>query len=160
MKQSATLDRVQENMHPGVITAGGFLGADTRKLGEILDDDNARVRRLGLTHEAIAARMRAMLADGARGLGDDVTIPPHFEVRVDSVRGKLPCPFNHKGLYQKTNVTVRNLALGRGVVFTDLSIHMIERHGFYEGQGGAFRLDPETLAAVLEICPPADSRTT
>ncbi len=157
MKQSATLDRIQGNMHAGVLTAGGFLGDETRLLIEILDEDAARVRRLGLTHEAIAARMRELRQAGAQGLGDDIAVPPHFEVRVESVRGKLACPFDHRGLYQKTNIVVQNRALGRGVAFTDLSIHMISRHGFYEGRGSPFRLDPETLATVLEIAPLTES---
>jgi hypothetical protein len=157
MKQTAILDKVQQSMQPGVITRGGFLGSDTRHLVDILVDDDARVHRLGLTHEAIADRMEELRMAGARGLGEGISVPPHFLVRVDSVRGKLPCPFGHEGLYQKTNTTVRNEKLGRELTFTDLSTHMIRVHGFYEGHGGLFRLDPEELAAVLEIEPPEDT---
>lgn len=153
MKQTAQLDHAQDNMRPGLITRGGFLGADARKLGDILLEDHARVRRLGLTHDAIAARMRALREAGERGLGEPCSVPPHFEVQVDSVRGKLPCPFGHKGIYQKTNTTVLNTLQGRRIVFTDLNIHMIEAHGFYEGEGSDFRLSPDELVAVLEISP-------
>jgi len=151
MKQSAALSRIQADMTPGVITAGGFLGSDPRPLAEILADDEARVSRLGLTHAGIATRMRALRAAGARGLGEAVAVPPHFEVRVDGVRGKLPCPFSHKGLYAKVNIAVRNRRRGTEVAYTDLGIHLIEAHGFYEGRDSQFRLDPETLAETLEI---------
>lgn len=154
MKQTADLDRIQHNLRPGVITRTGFLGRDTRRLGDILIDDAARVRRLGLTHELIAARMCELRKEGKRGLGEEIVVPPHFEVRVDSVRGKLPCPFLDGKLFQKTNTTVVNKVLGRSVTYTDLGMHMIAAHGFYEGHGGDFRLDPEELAAVLEITPP------
>ncbi len=153
MKKSAALNRIQEHMAPGVLTAEGFLGRDRRALVEILADDEARVRRLGLTHSDIAARMRELRVAGAKGLGEAMDVPPHFEVRVDGVRGKLPCPFDHRGLYAKVNVTVRNLALNREITYTDLSVHMIDNHGFFEGVGSPFRLDPEELVVILEVRP-------
>jgi len=157
MIQTAFLDKVQHNLQPGVITRPGFLGRDVRKLGDILIDDAARLCRIGLTHELVAARMCELRDAGTRGLGEEIAVEPHFKVRVDSVRGKLPCPFMHEGLFQKMNTTVINRKLGRGLTYTDLSIHMIEAHGFYEGAGGNFRLDPEELAAVLEIPVPEDA---
>jgi hypothetical protein len=84
-------------------------------------------------------------------LGEFISIAPHFEVRVDSVRGRMPCPFGERGLYPKTNVTVRNLKTGREVAYTDLNIHLIAAHGLYEGRGTPFRVEPAELAAVLEV---------
>jgi hypothetical protein len=151
MKQSHQDDMTQDRMRPGVITRDGLLGTDRRKLRDILDADDAAVRRLGLTHAALVARMRELRDAGARGLGEPVTVPGRFEVRVDSVRGGLPCPFPHEGLYGKEFVDVRNLRTGERVTFTELNIHLIEAHGFYEGVGSPFRQDPATLARVLEI---------
>ncbi|MEI7899262.1 MAG: hypothetical protein WCK89_03355 [bacterium] len=151
MKQSANDDAIQNQMRPGVITLDGLLGQDRRKVRDILDADDAAVRRLGLTHAAIAARMRELCAAGARGLGQPLRVLDHFEVRVDSVRGKLPCPFLHRGLYPKDFIEVCNLDSGEQVSFSELNIHLIEAHGFYEGLGAPFRQDPERLARVLEI---------
>jgi hypothetical protein len=151
MKQTAVLDRIQAEMRPGAISREGFLGADERKLADILAQDEAIVNRLGLTHAQVAAAMKRFRDAGRAGLGMEMTVGPHFEVRVDSVRGKMPCPFLHQGIYQKNNTTVRNLLTGQEVTYTDLNIHMIEEHGFYEGRDALFRLDPERLAAVLEI---------
>lgn len=150
MKQSPELAAVQRQMGPGVITQEGFLGTDRRTLGEILETDDAAVKRLGLTHEDIAWRMRELRAAGASGLGVAVAVGPHFEVTVESVRGKLPCPFGHRGLHEKTSTAVCNTRLGEQVVFSDLSIHLIEAHGFYEGCGAFFRLDPAVLVRVIE----------
>jgi hypothetical protein len=151
MKQSAKDDAIERSMAPGVLTGSGMLGDDRRKLTEILDADHAAVQRLGVTHAAIAARMRELRDAGARGLGQAIRVLERFEVRVDSARGTLPCPFRHEGMYAKEFVEVRNLASGEQVTFSELNLHMIEAHGFYEGVGAPFRQDPATLVRVLEI---------
>jgi hypothetical protein len=150
MKQSLQYERAQARMRPGVIAHDGFLGDDRRPLVEILDEDEASVRRLGVTHAAIAARMRALRAAGTAGLGGAVAVPPHFEVTVDSFRGRLRCPFGDAAA-PKTNVAVVNRALGREIVFSDLAIHLIAAHGFYNGRGSPYRLDPRALVEVLEV---------
>jgi len=157
VKQSRQDDIIQDRMRPGVITRDGLLGSDRRSLRDILEADEAEVRRLGLSHAVIAARLRALRDAGAQGLGEPVTVFDHFEVRVDSVRGLLPCPFPHEGLCRKEFVDVRNLRSGERVTYTEMNIHMIEAHGFYEGTGSPFRQEPAALARVLEIpCPAAD----
>lgn len=151
MKQSPQMTEIQNRMLPGAITLEGFLGPDARTLAEIIDVDDMAVRRLGVAHRQIAARMKEFAKLGGAGLGEFVSVGDNFEVRVDGARGKLPCPFGHPGIFRKTNTTVRNKKLGVELSFSDLQIHMIEHHGFYEGRGSAFRLDPATLCAVLEI---------
>jgi hypothetical protein len=151
MKQTVQMDRIQEKMAPGVITLDGFLGTDRRKLIDILIEDDEAVKRGNLTHQQIAQRMIELRDAGMQGLGEFIDVAPHFEVRVDSVRGKLPCPFGDPGIFPKTNITVRNLRLDREVVYTDLHIHMVGSHGFYEGRGSKFRLEPAALTEILEI---------
>ncbi len=153
MKQSPQTKQIVQNMQPGVITLEGFLGTDRRDLQEILEDDNGIVKRMHLTHQRIAHRMNEFRQKGEKGLGEFISVEPHFEVRVDTVRGKLPCPFQHPGIYRKANTTVRNTQLGREITYTDLHIHMIEAHGFYEGKGSRFRLEPKELAEILEAEP-------
>lgn len=153
MKQTPQMNEIQKRMRPGVITLSGFIGKDERNLIDIITADDALVRRLGFTHDRIAAGMMAMRDAGIRGLGDFITVPPHFEVRVDSVRGKLPCPFGDPGIFPKTNITVKNLVKNKEITFTDLNIHMILAHGFYQGKESLFRLEPEELVDVLELKP-------
>ena len=151
MKQTPEYDAIQRQMAPGVITLDGFLGTDTRKLIDILNADDAIVRRAEITHEQIAQRMQYFRDAGLDGLGEFMTIDNNFDVRVDSVRGKLPSPFGGPGMYEKVNTTVINKTLGREVTYTDLHIHFVRDHGFYEGKGSPYRLDPEELIAVLEV---------
>ncbi len=153
MKQTVQMKQIQAKMKPGVITRDGFLGTDKRNLIDILEDDDAEVKRMNVTHRQIADRMAQFRESGMRGLGDFITIEPHFEVRVDSVRGKLPSPFGGPGLIRKTLIIVRNLQLGREISYTDMHIHLIGKHGFYEGKGSRFRLEPKDLVNILEVQP-------
>lgn len=151
MKSSEPLNTIELAMQPGQITCDGFLGNDSRPLADILAADQAEVDRLGLSHHQMARRMIEFRDAGRNAMGDLVVVPPHWEVRVDSARGKLPCPFGEPGLYPKINITVRNVWNGGEITFTDLHIHLIDLHGFYEGQGTAFRIEPARLAEVLEV---------
>ncbi len=150
MKQTPELDRYQHNMRPGGITLKGFLGKDRRSLNEILIDDDAEVRRLGTTHEAIAARMQSLRDAGKAGLGEPITVQQQYEIRVDDVRGKLPCPFED-AVVQKTFIQVKNIAQNQVITYTDLHIHMIKEHGFYEGHHSGFRLPPADLVSILNV---------
>ena len=151
MKQDPLLDGVREQMKPGIITRDGFLGDDARQLATILDEDQATVNRLGLDHETIATRLRQLMQKAREGLGTDVEVDGKLLVRADDVRGDLPCPWPHGGLYAKTNVRVRNIETGDTLMFTGLQIHLIGAHGFYEGRGSRFRLEPEKLKRILGL---------
>jgi len=151
MKQTEQMKEIQERMKPSVITLDGFLGSDNRNLIDILVEDDAEVKRLNLTHKRIAERMQELREAGKEGLGDFIRVSPHYEVSVDIARGKLPCPFGHKGLVRKTNIQVRNLEKDREITFTDMNIHMIEEHGFYQGKGSSFRMEISDLIDILDI---------
>ncbi len=151
MKQTPEFDRIQEQMKPGVIALDGFLGNDKRKLIDIIASDNTKVRKLNRTHADIAAKMVHFKELGEAGLGEFITLDDHFEVKVESVRGLLPSPFGGPGMYGKINTTVVNKKLDRQIVYTDLHIHFIKDHAFYEGKGSPFRLEPEDLVEILEV---------
>jgi len=151
MKESPEIRAIMDRMKPGVLSRDGFLGTDRRSLSDILAADQNRVERAGLSHTRIAMRLQELRDLGMAGLGDFVAVPPHFEVRVESVRGKLPCPFGEPGLHAKTNITLRNLRSGGTLTVTDLGIHLMAEHGFYQGEGAIFRLDPDALIDFLEL---------
>ncbi len=151
MKQSPEFDRIQEQMKPGVIALDGFLGDDERKLVDIIASDNLCVRKLNRTHADIATKMIHFKEKGIAGLGEFITLDDHFEVKVESVRGLLPSPFGGPGMYGKINTTVVNKKLNRQIVYTDLHIHFIADHAFYEGKGSPFRLEPADLIEILEV---------
>ena len=151
MKKNNSPEALEQALRQAGAAREVFLGQDERGLAAILLADDQAVRRRGLTHARIARRLLALRQAGWEGLGEPVSVPPHFEVRVDAARGTLPCPFGDQGSLAKVNTTVHNLRSGKQITFTDLNIHLVAAHGFYEGQGAKFRLDPEQLIDALEM---------
>lgn len=149
MKQTRDMQTIQEKMYPGKLTAEGFLGTDTRNLQDILFADQEIVARLGMTHEEIAARMQAITDVGKKMTEALLPLSEGFAVQVDEYMGAIPCPFGDNHNADKRNTLVKNLSTGAAVHWTDLSIHMIRAHGFYEGIGSYFRLDPTYLVNFL-----------
>jgi len=151
VKQSPNLDRVERNMRPMCLCQWGFLGYDRRKLIEILTDDQGTVNSLGMSHEIIAERLRAITAEARHEWGDPVVVDEKFDVEVYEVRGEIPCPWGHPGLYRKSHVKLEKIETGENLIWSDLGIHLIEEHGFYQGRGSPYRLDPADLKRILEL---------
>jgi len=151
VKQSPELDRIQQNMRPLCLCQQGFLGNDPRKLIEILTEDQGTVNSLGLSHAIIAERLKAITEKARGGWGDPVVVEEKFEVEVHEARGRMPCPWGHPGLYPKTHIRLKKIGTGENLVWSDLAIHLIEEHGFYQGRGSPYRLDPLKVKLILEI---------
>ena len=149
MKQTKDMQTIEEKMHPGKLTAEGFLGEDTRNLQDILFADQEIVSRLEFTHIEIADRMQAITDVGSNMTEALLPLTKGFAVQVDEYMGSIPCPFGDNHNAAKRNTLVKNLTTGAAVHWTDLSIHMIRDHGFYEGIGSYFRLDPTYLVNFL-----------
>ncbi|MBO8160074.1 MAG: hypothetical protein H0Z24_00435 [Thermosipho sp. (in: Bacteria)] len=147
MKMTPEMIRAQENMKPGVITAEGFLGHDDRNIIDIIIADEIEMEKLGLHFSEVAERMKEILKFGEKGLGELVSYE-HFLIKVDEARGFLPCPFQD-GVYRKKVVYVKNNANNENLMFSVLSIHLIEKHHFLQGKGSKFRLEPFKIKKVL-----------
>ena len=85
------------------------------------------------------------------GFGEYIQVAEGLSAKADSIRGKLPCPFPHPGLYRKTVVTLRDEKAGTEMLYTDLGIHLIEEHCFFQGKGSPFRIEPAYLAEIMRI---------
>ncbi len=147
MKQTPEEKRIENNMEPGALSAGGFLGTDPRSLWTIIRDDALTVRQLGLTHQQIADQMTALTQIAQTGLGAPVKHGT-LDLWVEEFRGRIFCPFRDKAAFGKRMTVCQHRDSGQQIRWSDLNIHMIEAHGFYEGQGSAFRVDPRTFAAL------------
>lgn len=151
MKQSPELKLIETNMMPGALSAHGFLGDDSRNLTDILRADSKSLEQTKITQEALADKMQELTDFGKQGLGRPVPMGDLFEIEVEDYRGKLPCPFRDNAKIDKRQTRVKRLDTGIVIRWTDLNIHMIREHGFFEGRGSAYRLDPSELVRFLRM---------
>ncbi|AQT69486.1 hypothetical protein STSP2_02677 [Anaerohalosphaera lusitana] len=149
MKKSPDMEKLESVLRSSKLVAGGFLGDDPRDLTEILDTDAAAVEHHNKTHKQIAKRMRELTEAGIARLGMLAEVEGELEVMVDEAKGILVCPWPHSGRFAKRITAVRNKRTGQTIQWSDLNIHLIEEHGFYEGKGSAWRLEPDELIRVV-----------
>lgn len=150
MKMTPELIAAQANMAPGVITAEGFLGTDKRNISTIIDEDAQNMRRLDLDVALVIEKLRYFMLQGRGGLGEPITVDDDWIVKTDEARGHLACPWEDS-IARKINVTVERKDTGEKLFYTDLSIHLLEAHGFLEGRGSTFRLNLESVKHVLKL---------
>jgi len=148
MKNTTRELKARERMAPGVITALGFLGDDERGIADIIADDEESFARLGLDWSQVAGELARLRDAGYKGLGEPITVDGAWILVSGEARGMLPCPFSD-GLWHKNGIAVRRIATGASLIYSDLSLHLLEAHHFCQGQASPFRLEPSMLARVL-----------
>lgn len=149
MKNTQAERDAYEQMKPGIITAQGFLGTDDRSLADIVEADNEAWRRAGTDPDTAVVFLETMRDRGQRGLGEPTGIDDRWVVTAGDARGVLPCPF-HDGTFHKNSILVVDEKTGKRIVYSDLSIHLLSTHRFCQGRGSPFRLDPETVAEMMQ----------
>ena len=149
MKQSPEIQKLEETLRSSKLVAGGFLDPDPRGVMEIIDADNAEVSILGQSVDRLAARMLQITKAATKGLGTWVDIDEKRRAKVDEAKGFIICPWPHPARFAKRVTTLQRLDLDRQIFWSDLSIHLIAEHGFFEGKGAAFRLEPAELIKMI-----------
>lgn len=148
MKMTPELKKAKDNMQPGEITSEGFLGDDKRELVDIIEQDEEMMETLGIDYTDLAEKMHYVMNEGRKGLGEPTKVDGKWDVRVDESRGFLACPFED-GIFRKINVIVKNMENNEEIIFTDMSVHLLEKHHFHQGKGTNFRLNPKKLKKVF-----------
>jgi len=148
MKNTQAESEAHERMKPGVITAQGFLGTDTRSLADIVQADTEAFRRAGIDIEQAADFLEHLRDIGQKGLGEPTGVESKYVVTVGDARGLLPCPFQD-GTFHKNSIEAVDERTGTKIVYSDLSIHLLRKHRFCQGTGSPFRLDPAAIAGMM-----------
>ena len=152
MKQSPADAKVLERMAPGVLCRDGFLGGDARSPGEIIAADAAAIEDLGLTHGRVADRLKGILDAAMSRQGAPVAAGEGLTAVYRESMGRIPSPWPGEGVFPKGEVELTWTppdGPARTLRFTPLSVHLIRRHGFYQGCGSRYRLELPDLAAAL-----------
>ncbi|MHC4439643.1 MAG: hypothetical protein ACYS3S_19980 [Planctomycetota bacterium] len=149
MKESPQTRNLDQILRSSKLVAGGFMGCDSRSVAEIIDADAFEVSKLGYTTRQLSARMQEITDVAKKGLGTWVEIDARHRAMVEEARGSTACPWPHPGRFIKRITTVKHLDYDQIVRWTDLNVHLIAEHGFFEGRGSAFRIEPGKLAKVI-----------
>lgn len=147
MKENPT-DNIRQDMAEGRTSLTGYLGNDKRSIKQIIKDDAVILDKFGVTKETLATTMRRLTRAGMAALGDPV-IESGYELSVDEWRGWLGCPFKDNRRAAKRITYLRRLSDNKTFQWTDLNIHLIEEHGFFQGVGAAHRIEPAELIEYL-----------
>jgi len=149
MKKSPETIKLEEVLRSSKIVAGGFLGTDTRSLTEIIDADLAVVDSLGYDQAEVAGRMREITNAAKTGLSSRVKINERLTAWIDEAKGVIVCPWPHPAGFAKRVTTVIDIETNEQICWSDLNIHLIERHGFFEGKGSSMRIEPKKLINLI-----------
>jgi len=140
---------LEQALRSGAVVQGGFLGSDPRPLTRIIEEDLRTLEGLGYTPQRVAQRMAELTAAAAPRLESWYNINDNIRVRCEEVRGVIVCPWPHAGRFDKRITIAHRLDLDRSIRWTDLNIHLIGEHSFFEGRGSHFRLDPDELIGII-----------
>ncbi len=131
------------------IVADGFFGTDGRPLEEIVDADMVTLAHLGYTAAQVADRMQELTALAIPELGNPVVAGGNLTVTSQDYMGRIICPWPHPMSLAKRITFAQRTDSDESIRWTDLSIHMIAEHSFFEGKGSAFRIEPARLVKVI-----------
>ena len=149
MKESPQSKKLEALLKSSKLVAGGFMGNDNRSVSEIIDADKNELSRLGYTSEQIAGRMQQITNTAKTGLETWVKIDDNLQAKTDEARGFLPCPWPHAGRFVKRITIVRRINTSETIQWSDLNIHLIREHCFFQGKGSPFRIEPKELIEMI-----------
>ncbi len=149
MKESPRIRNLEQILRSSKLSAGGFMGDDSRSFIEVIDADASQVSKLGYTTEQIAARMQTITDIAKTGLGNWISVDDERQAMVEEAKGSLICPWPHPGRYVKRVTTVKRCDSDETIRWSDLNIHLISKHSFFEGRGAVYRIEPEKLINVI-----------
>ncbi|OGV78682.1 MAG: hypothetical protein A3K19_31795 [Lentisphaerae bacterium RIFOXYB12_FULL_65_16] len=153
MKPNPAETKVRQRMEAGVLSRDGFLGDDSRPLADIVADDEAVLAAAGVTAQRVGEVLQEIFAAAEAGLETQVTLfGGAVKARVIEGMGRTPCPFACGVRNRKGELTIE---FGpHRLVLTPLSVHMVREHGFFQGRGSRYRLEPALAVELLHACQP------
>lgn len=163
MKTNPADKAILDRMRPGVLSAEGFLGNDPRSLSQIVAEDTAALEAEGLTPAELGDFLADLHAQVDAALGGPIQLAEgQVTLEEDEVMGRIPCPYGCGARAHKAVIRVR--FEGRELMLTPLHAHLIGAHGFFQGRGTIFRLEPTDLVALYRLVQgdpsPTDSAAT
>lgn len=154
---------LEARMRPGALSRAGFLGPSENLQG-VLDADRLALDRAGLTFEALAGALATLIVAAQASTDHEATVGETHCVQITQYLGFQICPWspdprqrqcalpNPVGLeYASLDWRVENSRTGQAQQGPGLMIHLMHDHHFCEGHQTPYRVDPLTLARILDL---------
>ncbi len=151
MKRSPFEKEVMTSLGPSRFSGEGFLGTDARSPEEIASEDSGRLRKRGVTRESLATALKQAYQKARDAFGGEVVIRTGVTAVFHESMGRVPSPFPGEGVFEKGEAVVTERKTGARLIITQLSLHLIEKHGFFQGVGSRYRIDPDRAIDMLGL---------
>ncbi len=153
MKHNPADQLIRDRLEAGALSIEGFLGTDDRPIADIIAADTGTVEAESLTVETLGDFLEHLHVTGDGGWESRVPMyDGKISVRSDETLGQIPCPFACGASCHKSIITVKNADGENILIFTPLDAHLISAHGFFEGKGSAYRIEPKELIELYRLC--------
>jgi hypothetical protein len=141
--------KLEEVLRSSNSAVSGFMGTDRRSISEIIDGDMSELAELKVAVEEIVGRMKEITDAAVPALGCWVQAAGNLEAKAEEVKGEVSCPWPDSEEFAKRVIYARNTKSGQSMKWSELNIHLIEKHNFFEGRGAMFRIEPKELVKML-----------
>jgi hypothetical protein len=149
MTNSDKLENFENLPHSADVTAFSIMGTDKRMLSEIVQNDIDRLSKSGVTVAKLVERMKEITEKAIPALGSWTKIDNTHQAKIFEVKGIVPCPWCDSVGLAKRITCVQNTDNNTTVKWTDLNIHLIEQHNFFEGKGAPYRVEPQEVVKAI-----------
>jgi hypothetical protein len=136
-------------LKPSPFSAPGFLGTDTRPFEEIVSADQEVLKQFGVSKKQLVVALKKTFQKTQAGLGNPIEVKNRLFGVYHESRGTVPSPFPGEGAFEKGEAEIYNKEHDPLLRITPLSIHLIEKHCFFQGIGSLYRIDPKTAIEFL-----------
>jgi hypothetical protein len=151
MKSHSKATDLRNLLGPSRFSAEGFLGSDKRSPEEIINDDSATLTRLGIDKSKLVDALRSACTAAERGLGAPVRLEGGVSAVSRDWRGRTPSPFPGEGTFAKGETIFSDDSTGASFSVSPLSLHLIDKHGFFQGRGSPYRIEPEVAVRMMGL---------
>jgi len=151
MIQTPDGKRLNGNLKPSRFSASGFVGNDTRPVEEIIRDDLQSLENMGITITSLVSSLKKAHSSAQAAFGAQVIIRGNITATYYESRGTILSPFRKDGRFPKGETRISDSTTGESIRVTSLGINLIERHGFFQGKGSPYRIEPFSAVRLLGL---------
>jgi hypothetical protein len=154
------IDQIETRMRPGALSLRGFLGPN-ESLRTVMAADSQAMQRTGVTFEALAASIEALIAAASDSSTHEAIVNGTHHVRIQQYLGFQICPWSPdpqhmqcvgRGVhFSSLDWWVENLRTGQVLQGPGLIVHLMHDHHFCEGQESPYRVEPVALVELLGL---------